>query len=150
MRSRHVIPVASGFVRRLSSSAMLLALCAGAMTSSVASAQIAPTREEIERRQPRTPAPPTQLQVEGDIEHTPCALDEPQFADVKFTLRTVEYSGLRGVDPAILQSAFASEVGRENPVSAVCRIRDKATAALRQAGYIAAVQVPEQSISEGD
>ena len=128
---------------------MLLSLCAGAISSS-ASAQVAPTREEIERRQPRTPAPPTQLQVEGDIEHTPCALDEPQFADVKFTLRTVEFGGLRGVDPAILQSAFASEVGRENPVSAVCRIRDKAAALLRQAGYIAAVQVPEQSISEGN
>ena len=129
---------------------MLLALCAGAMVSSAASAQIAPTREEIERRQPRTPAPPTQLQVEGDIEHTPCALDEPQFADVKFTLRTVEFSGLRGVDPAILQSAFAAEVGREDPVSVVCRIRDKAAALLRRAGYIAAVQVPEQSISEGN
>ncbi|WP_240913863.1 ShlB/FhaC/HecB family hemolysin secretion/activation protein [Sphingomonas sp. HDW15A] len=120
------------------------------MTSSAASAQLAPTREEIERRQPRTPAPPTQLQVEGDIERTPCALDEPQFADVKFTLRTVEFGGLRGVDPSILQSAYAEEVGRENPVSAVCRIRDKAAALLRQAGYIAAVQVPEQSISEGN
>ena len=129
---------------------MLLALFAGAMASSKASAQVAPTREEIERRQPRTPTPPTQLQVEGDIEHTPCALDEPQFADVKFTLRTVEFNGLRGVDPAILQPAFATEVGQENPVSAVCRIRDKAASLLRQAGYIAAVQVPEQSISEGN
>ena len=36
------------------------------------------------------------------------------------------------------------------PISVVCEIRDRAATILRDAGYIAAVQVPEQRIAEGN
>ena len=112
-----------------------------------ASQPLAPTREEIERRRPS--APPPTVQIEGDLERLPCALEEPQFADVRFTLRSVEFGGLGGLDPAMLAPSYAAETGRDNPVSAVCRIRDRAARILRDAGYIAAVQVPEQDIGDG-
>ena len=148
MRPRRIIPVASQYVTRFAKPALLLAFSAGLAAPGFA--QVAPTREEIERRQSQPRVPQGQLQVEGDLERTPCALDDAQFADVRFTLRNVEFAGLRGIDPELLRAAYADEVGRDNPVSAVCRIRDKAASLLRDAGYIAAVQVPEQSISEGN
>ena len=40
-------------------------------------------------------------------------------------------------------------MGRDLPISIVCEIRDRAGTILRNAGYIAAVQVPEQKITEG-
>lgn len=123
------------------------AVLAGPVQAQSVNQPLAPTREEIERRQPV--APPPTVRIEGELERAPCALDEPQFADVRFTLRGVEFGGLRGIDPAVLGPAFAGEIGRDNPVSAVCRIRDRAAQILREAGYIAAVQVPEQNIGDG-
>ena len=38
---------------------------------------------------------------------------------------------------------------RTCPISTVCEIRDRAATILRDAGYIAAVQVPEQRIEDG-
>jgi hemolysin activation/secretion protein len=40
-------------------------------------------------------------------------------------------------------------MGRDVPISTVCEIRDRAATILRDAGYIAAVQVPEQRIEGG-
>lgn len=145
------VPVASKLpigVRR----GLLLAAAASALVQAPAGAQsvsqpLAPTREEIERRQPVAPAP--NVRIEGDLERAPCALDEARFADVRFTLRSVAFGGLGGLDPAMLAPSFAGEVGRDNPVSAVCRIRDRAAQILRDAGYISAVQVPEQDIGDG-
>jgi hemolysin activation/secretion protein len=48
-----------------------------------------------------------------------------------------------------LASAFAPFVGKDVPISAVCEIRDRAGTILRDSGYVAAVQVPEQKISDG-
>ena len=67
------------------------------------------------------------------------------------TLRAVEFDGLRGPDRGgQLASAYAPFVGRDVPISVVCEIRDRAATILRDAGYIAAVQVPEQRIAEGN
>lgn len=128
-------------------SAAACVFLAGPASAQPVTQPLAPTREEIERRQPV--APPPSVRIEGDLGRAPCALDEPQFADVRFTLRSVDFSGLRGVDPALLRPAFETELGRDNPVSAVCRIRDRAAQILRDSGYIAAVQVPEQAIGDG-
>lgn len=110
---------------------------------------IAPTREELERRQPPAPPPSARIDIEGGFERQPCALDNPEFADVRFTLRDVEFSGLGSVNPVIVRPAFAAQVGSEHKVSVVCDIRDRAAALLSEAGYIVAVQVPEQSIADG-
>ena len=110
---------------------------------------VAPTREELDRRQPPTPPPTARIEIEGGFERQPCALDNPEFADVRFTLRQVEFNGLGNVDSAIVRPAYANLVGNEGKVSVVCDIRDRTAALLTEAGYIVAVQVPEQSIANG-
>jgi hemolysin activation/secretion protein len=111
---------------------------------------IPPTREEVTRP---TPPPPVtrapRLEVEGGVERAPCALDAPEYQNIRFTPREVQFDGLKGLAPADLTPAYAPFVGSDQPISIVCQIRDRAAAILRDAGYIAAVQVPEQRISEG-
>jgi hemolysin activation/secretion protein len=109
-----------------------------------------PTREEV-TRPPAPPPPPTapKLEVEGGVERAPCALDGPDFRNIHLTVRGVEFEGLRGLSPDELGSAYSSYVGRDQPISVVCEIRDRAATILRSAGYIAAVQVPEQRIADG-
>jgi hemolysin activation/secretion protein len=50
---------------------------------------------------------------------------------------------------ADLAETYAPFIGRDVPISTVCEIRDRAATILRDAGYIAAVQVPEQRIADG-
>ena len=109
-----------------------------------------PTREEVTRQErsiPQARAP--RLEVEGGVERAPCALDSPDFANIRFTLRDVQFEGLQGMSPQELASAYAPYVGTEQPISVVCDVRDRAATILRDAGYIAAVQVPEQQIADG-
>src|SRR3954452_13444971 len=109
-----------------------------------------PTREEVTR--PTPPQPVTRaprLEIEGGIERAPCALDAPEYKNIRFTPRDIQFDGLKGLSPADLSSAYAPYIGRDQPISVVCEIRDRAATILRDAGYIAAVQVPEQRIAEG-
>ena len=110
---------------------------------------LAPTREEIERAPPSGRAPQSRVVVEGELDRGPCALANPEFAAVRLTLREVAFDGLRGISPDAMRGAYASLIGQEQPVSVVCDVRDRAAAILRDAGYIASVQVPEQSIADG-
>jgi hemolysin activation/secretion protein len=110
---------------------------------------VPPTREEVTRPVAPPPAPESRLQVEGGIERAPCALDGPEFRSIHFVLRGAEFDGLQGLTRADLAPAYASFVGRDVPISTVCEIRDRAATILRDAGYIAAVQVPEQRIEGG-
>jgi hemolysin activation/secretion protein len=116
----------------------------------VAPPPLPPTREEVTR--PETPQPPLRapkLEVEGGVERAPCALDGPEYKSIHFVLRGAEFEGLKGLAPEQLTSAYASYVGQDVPISVVCEIRDRAATTLRNAGYIAAVQVPEQTIGDG-
>jgi len=130
-------------------------LTAAAIWPSAASAQSAsdilpPTREEVTR--PVAPPPATRaprLEVEGGVERAPCALDGPEYQTIHLTVRGVEFDGLQGLTPEQLSSAYAPFVGHDVPISVVCEIRDRAATILRNAGFIAAVQVPEQRIAEG-
>ncbi|GAA0473108.1 POTRA domain-containing protein [Parasphingorhabdus litoris] len=90
------------------------------------------------------------LTVEGGIERSACPLASPEFADVKFTLQSVDFSGLGVVDASILRSAYTGYVDQEVSVAVVCEIRDRAATILRGAGYLAAVQVPPQTIEGGN
>jgi hemolysin activation/secretion protein len=108
-----------------------------------------PTREEITRPVTPTLPPQSHLQVEGGIERAPCALDGSEYRSIHFVLRGAEFEGLQGLTRADLVSAFAPMIGRDVPISTVCEIRDRAATILRDAGYIAAVQVPEQRIGDG-
>jgi hemolysin activation/secretion protein len=130
-------------------------LTAAAIWPSAAPAQSAsdilpPTREEVTR--PVTPPPATRaprLEVEGGVERAPCALDGPEYKDIHLVVRGVEFDGLQGLTREQLASAYSPYIGHDVPISVVCEIRDRAATILRNAGYIAAVQVPEQRIAEG-
>ena len=135
-------------------SAGRLLLCAIlAFSPAAADAQSAPplppTREEVTRPTAPPPVPATRLQVEGGIARAPCALDGPEFSSIRFVVRGADFEGLQGLTSADLEPSFAPFVGREVPISTVCEIRDRAAAILHDAGYIAAVQVPQQRIEGG-
>ncbi|HEX3676004.1 MAG TPA: POTRA domain-containing protein, partial [Sphingomicrobium sp.] len=94
------------------------------------------------------PGPP-KLEVEGGIERAPCALAGPEYQSIHFVLRGAEFDGLQGMTAEQLAGAYQPYVGRDVPISVVCEIRDRAGTILRDAGYVAAVQVPEQRIANG-
>lgn len=122
----------------------------GPLFAQTASQVLPPTREEVTR--PVTPPPESRgprLDVEGEIQRAPCALDGPEFQTIKLTLRDVQFDGLQGLAAGDLTSSYAQYVGTEQPIAVVCEIRDRAATILREAGYIAAVQVPEQRIADG-
>ena len=128
----------------------ILVTSSSALSAQTAPEVLPPTREEVTRPEaPLQPRPTPRLQVEGEIERAPCALDSPDFANIRFTPRSVEFEGLQGLEPEDLAPAYSSLLGTEQPISAVCQIRDHAATILRDAGYIAAVQVPEQRIADG-
>ena len=109
-----------------------------------------PTRQEIERPvPPSVEQPRARLTVEGGVERAPCALDRPEYQNIRFTLQDVAFDDLRGLSAAQLRAAWAPFAGREINVAAICEIRDRAATMLREAGYIAAVEVPEQRIADG-
>lgn len=111
---------------------------------------VAPTREEVTRPTAPAEAPPrARLTIEGDVPRAPCALDRPEYQSIRFTPTGAEFANLRGLSPEALREAYASYLGSEQPVSVVCEIRDRAAAILRNAGYVAAVEVPEQRIADG-
>jgi hemolysin activation/secretion protein len=122
----------------------------GAAIAQSASQILPPTREEVTRPPAPLPQiPRSRLEVEGGIERAPCALDGPNFANIRLTLRDVQFDGLQGLPASALTSAYAPYVGQDQPISVVCEIRDRAATILRNAGYVAAVQVPEQRIDNG-
>jgi len=88
------------------------------------------------------------LTIDGDFERPPCALDRPEFADIRFTVNGAQFSGLDRVPGLSLEDAFASYKGREVPVSVLCDIRAEANAILRRQGYLATVEIPEQSLAD--
>ena len=136
----------------------LLLASAVALLASAAPAQVpptvpnppVPTREEVERPLPdRAERAAARLEVEGGVERAPCALDRPEYRDVRFTLRDVVFDNLRGLPAEALRPAYAPFLGAEQPVAILCEIRDRAATILRDAGYVAAVEVPEQRIADG-
>lgn len=109
-----------------------------------------PTREEVERFRPApNQRAPRDSTIDAEIERAPCPLADPQYQSLTFTLASVEFAGLRGVSPDLLRDAYAGDVGQTISVSRICEIRDRAATILRRAGYLAAVQVPPQTIDKG-
>ena len=110
-----------------------------------------PTREQIQQPTLAPAAPPSERIVTADdsIERAPCPLANPEFANVRITLRGVQFSSVEGIDPAMLDPSWSDRVGQDVPISAVCDIRDRAATILRSKGYLAAVRVPPQTIGDG-
>ena len=143
-------PKRAAIRRALAGSAGLIAAALPVAALAQATPQI-PTREEIQRPTIAPAAPPSEqvVAVDDGIEHAPCPLASPEFANIRFTLRAVEFSSVEGIDNAILAPSWSDRVGQELPISAVCDIRDHAATILRGQGYLAAVRVPAQTIGDG-
>lgn len=109
-----------------------------------------PTREELQprRTEPARPAP-ARLEVEGELERAPCALDRPEAEGIRFTPSEIVFENLRGVPAEALREAYAPYLDSEQPIAIICEIRDRAATILRNAGLIASVEVPQQQIENG-
>lgn len=128
-----------------------LATAAGSgslLASAPAAAQII-TREELSGVSRPNELQAPKLTISGGIERSPCALADPQYADVMVKVREVLFNGLKGASPQELEPAWKPFEGKEQPVAILCEIRDAAATILRNKGYLAAAQVPTQRISDG-
>jgi len=70
-------------------------------------------------------------------------------ADLKFMLKSVEFTGAKGIRPAELAPAYRSRLGQTVSLADVCDIRDHAAALLFRRGILARVEIPVQTISDG-
>lgn len=109
------------------------------------------TRESLDpgRVLDRLPAPRPRLEVESQIERGPCPLADPAFAQTRVTFSRVNFAHLEAVDPSVLDDTWSDMAGQDLPVAALCEVRDRAATALREMGYLAAVQIPPQRIEKG-
>jgi hemolysin activation/secretion protein len=121
----------------------------GLVLSPAAAQSIAPTRDELTRPQTGTAPPRSSLNVVGGVERSPCPLANPEFADVRVRLTNVQFNNLKGASESEMRRTWADFAGTDQPVSAICEIRDRAATYLRDKGYLAAVQVPTQRIEGG-
>ncbi len=133
----------------------LLALAAASPAMAQVPPSSLPTREELQAGAPPTepgqPAPRQHhLRVEDNIERSPCALDDPRYANIKITISRATFAHLDPVPEAAVADSWQSYAGSEQPINVVCRIRDAAATKLRALGYIAAVEVPVQRITNGE
>ncbi|UAK23025.1 ShlB/FhaC/HecB family hemolysin secretion/activation protein [Sphingomonas nostoxanthinifaciens] len=122
-----------------------------ASAQSVPSTTLAPpTRDQVQRAAPPAQAtPPSHLTVRGGIARAPCPLESPAFANTTLTLKGVAFDHLRGLPAEALRPAYESFLGKTVPLSTACEIRDAAAAILQQAGYVAALEVPPQQVTDG-
>ncbi|MEH3106793.1 MAG: hypothetical protein PGN09_05750 [Sphingomonas fennica] len=118
------------------------------------SPDIVPSREQVQPPAPRaSDAPPPRVRVDGSRTATaaPCPLDA---LDIRADLRTIRFvaADARPLPAEIVRTLAGVTVAApgEQPIGAVCTVRDRATEALRRAGYIASVQIPPQEISGGE
>ena len=93
---------------------------------------------------------PTTLTIDGGLARTPCALDAPDFADITVTLNAVRFIGAEKAPDVALASAYENYLGRELPISVLCDVRAAANQRLRDAGYLATVEIPAQRLANGD
>lgn len=137
---------------RLRGGRLLAASALGALPGAVSAQTVpAPTREEVLRQEidRKLREGSEAIDASAAFARAPCPLADPKFADIRLTLASVAFSGAEGVEPGLLEGAWREYAGREIPVATICAIRDRAAALLRDAGYVASVQVPVQTIESG-
>ncbi len=106
-----------------------------------------PTREELELQRGAGEAErPSRLTVEDSFERGTCALSDASLTGLKVTFSKVTFTNLPGIAPGELDAAWTELAGREQPLAALCDVRDRAATILRRKGFLAAVQVPPQRI----
>ena len=105
--------------------------------------ELAPPQAEREERRDST------FTIDSELVRSPCALDNPELRDVRVTLSQVSFVGAEAAAGLSLAPAYDPYLGREMPISVLCDIRSRATQILTDAGYLAAVEIPEQRLVDG-
>lgn len=110
-----------------------------------------PTRDELARGSiaPQGRDRMARLTVEGGVERGPCPLADPAYAAVRVNFARVDFGTAPSLPGGVLDASWAGLAGTDQPIAALCEVRDRAATALRQAGYLAAVQIPPQRIEQG-
>jgi hemolysin activation/secretion protein len=120
---------------------------AGAQTTSP------PTREQVELPRPeevRRGQRQVEVDARGALDRAPCPLER---FDLNVSINSVRFTGPGDtpLNPAV--SGLLGQIGTPGagqPVRVICDIRDRATDLLRDAGYVASVQIPPQTIETGE
>lgn len=111
------------------------------------------SRAEIENQAPPQEVPKPQVAVESDraFSQDDCSLAQ---SEIRVSLTQLSFEAPDGgaVDPVLapLLTNLAADEGGDQPISVVCRIRDRVNGALARAGYVARVQVPAQELKNGN
>ncbi len=124
----------------------VVAVCAAGMAPAGAWAQSAPSRAELnpaQRTQPRIGGAPDLLTSPGE---GPCPLAENP---APLNIKSVAFRGLKSLPAARLAGAYADLIGKDGNAADLCKIRDRAAEALFDAGILARVEIPAQTISDG-
>ncbi|WP_230206858.1 ShlB/FhaC/HecB family hemolysin secretion/activation protein [Novosphingobium sp. Gsoil 351] len=111
-----------------------------------------PTREEIERgvREGTLEQQRAAVSIDAaEVERAPCPLASPDFGGIHLKVEAVDFTGTEKIPEVDLSQSYHPYLGTDQPVSVICEIRDRAATQLRAAGYLAAVQVPPQTIESG-
>lgn len=108
-----------------------------------------PTRTDLLPPDRRPAQRSVTLTIDGDLERSSCALDQAEYQSITLTLKGARFGGLERVPGISLEGAFASYLWRELPISVLCDIRAQANSILREKGYLATVEIPEQSLADG-
>jgi len=90
------------------------------------------------------------LTISGGVRQLPCPFRGEGRQGEVISLAGVGFDLPGDVDPALLQPAFARDVGRAVPLETLCDIRDSAAAILAREGYFADVRIPAQDLAGGN
>ncbi|WP_106513113.1 ShlB/FhaC/HecB family hemolysin secretion/activation protein [Allosphingosinicella deserti] len=125
-------------------------LSSGAVNAQIAPGQL-PSREQVQPPVPQTSRPPAEARVDGSraFREVPCPFEQSN--------QQVALAGVRFVAPdgttiapelARLLAGVRAEEGARSVVQ-LCDLRDTANRLLRDAGYVASVQILPQDVSNG-
>ena len=150
-RGRLMVATARKRLLGMAMAASSAAVLSGGPVHAQGTFQAAPTREEVLRseidRQLREGS--EAIDARAAFERAPCPLADPKFDGIRLTLNSVTFTGAENVEPGLLDAAWSDYRDKDLPVAAICEIRDRAAALLRDNGYVASVQVPVQTIEGG-
>ena len=110
------------------------------------------TREQAEppRVEPELKKPAVEIQTDKALDADDCELER---SDIRVNLREIDFKGVGGgpvkAELAPLLAGLQPEEAGDQPISVVCRIRDRINGVLARSGYVARAQVIPQELQDG-
>jgi len=111
-----------------------------------------PSRTEVEPPAPASTKNPSTVHVDSQhaFSDAPCPLSG---SNIRVNFKNVAFSGINGrpLPPVIssLLTPLSSDEQGDQPISVVCKVRDRVNETLRASGYIATAQIPPQDVTDG-